>query len=934
MKLINLVSKQVYELKSETSIGKTPDNDVVINDTAVSSHHVKIFIKDNDVYIVDLNSTNGTFVNDMMLSPNKPIKINNNDKICFYKNCFVFTTTQNNKTKIFSKNSSFTIGKDKSNDIVINYKLISSKHVRIFEQNNRWYIQDLNSTNGTFLNSFSNRISIVELKPDNVLYLANFKIPTNKIIDFIRTRNGEIKKDNLTLSEEKITIGRNPKSDIYVNNPHVSFNHSVIYKTKGNYEIEDLNSTNGTYVNGKKISKHILKNGDEVSISGVYNFVIDVDKEFTKVKKDFIEGFPLEARNITVKTKKGEVLLDDISFTIYPGELVGLMGLSGAGKTTLLKALNGYDKPFEGSSYVNGNDLYKNFSLLKTIIGYVPQDDIVHPELTVMEALRYYAKERLATDLSNEELDKLILDTLEKLGLKGTENTIIGSPETVKGISGGQRKRLNLAMELLADPKIIFLDEPTSGLSAVDAKMVMELLRKLADEGKTIIITIHQPSLDIYKLMDNVIILSYGKLAYYGPAYSNSIKFFNKDKKDEEILNNPDNALIGLYEGEKKAREFDTNERSKKGVYWQGVYKNSNEYKEYTENRKIEEKSLNLQAKDVSFFKQLNVLISRYMKIKLKDAINTLILLIQAPLIALMISILFPKDTYEKMPVTLLFVLVISAIWFGTINASREIISEKAIFEKERMIGMKIIPYVFSKFFILSILCIIQTIALVGIVEIIIGLNFHDNLYKLLLIIFLTSLSGLSIGLLISTIAKSQAQALALVPIVLLPMIIFGGGMVTVKQMKENSKIAYFISQTTPTRWALEKIVSFYESSNDKKEYCKKLASKDFWKNYDEEFFNKKDKKSCDIYKKYIDNRIKNERDVKEKQKLMLKKENCKKSKENFIKNCEKHREFIKNYYGDATYNSKTIYLVLSLFIIVPLILTALILKNRDKVKL
>jgi len=920
----------------EVVIGRVK-GDIIISQRVISSTHAKIVLKNNILYVMDLNSTNGTYINGIKIEPNKYTQLKNNDKVSFGVNEITFlVTTNSNQTKILTSKDYYTIGRDNNNDIVINYNLISSKHLKIYKQNNEWYIQDLNSSNGTFLNNLQNRILTAKLLPNQILYLANFKISTNKLLEFINKKAQKKITENLELTKEKLTIGRNPNSDLFIKNPNVSFNHAIIYKNGNDYEIEDLNSTNGTYLNGEKIQKATIRNGDEISIAGVYNFKIEFHKNLTKIKKEFVDGFSLEARNITIQTKSGVVLLDDISFTIYPGELVGLMGLSGAGKTTLLKALNGYDKPAKGSSYIAGNDLYKNFNLLKTIIGYVPQDDIVHAELTVMEALRYYARERLATDISNKELDELILDTLEKLGLKGTENTIIGSPDTVKGISGGQRKRLNLAMELLADPKIIFLDEPTSGLSAVDTKMVMELLRKLADEGRTIIITIHQPSLDVYKLMDNVIILSYGKLAYYGPTYPNSIQFFNH-QKGNEILNNPDNALIGLYEGEKRVgeNEISPNERDKKGIYWQNIYKQSKEYKEFVKERKSEERHLEFDAKSVSMLKQLQVLTSRYLKIKLKDFTNTFILLIQAPLIAFMISILFPKELYEQMPVTLHFVLAISAIWFGTINASREIVAEKAIFERERMIGMKILPYVLSKFIVLTLLCVIQSIMLVGIVEVMIGLGFKDDFWQLFLLVFLTSLSGLSIGLLISTIAKSQAQALALVPIVLLPMIIFGGGMISVKQMKDNDNpISYMIAQVTPTRWVLEEIVNLYENNQNSEIYCKnQVHKKDFWKNFDKKFFDKYGNninKTCKDYSEFVNNKM----DIKEKQKLIVKKNSCENAMKDSIRKCKDSREFIANYYGKAAIkSSKTIYFILSLFILIPFIITILVLKSRDKVR-
>lgn len=889
------------ELKDsvELTIGRATSNTISIDDNHISGKHLEIVVKNKKVYVKDLGSTNGTYIFGKKLEIDKLYELKPKHKIILGSEnvTFEIEAVSHDNTQVIRTKNIYTIGRNPSNDIVVNAITVSSTHIKIEEKDGQWYFYDIGSTNGTYLDSLTNRVKSGKLEPNQILYLGNYKIPTNEIIKFILpTKAKKSKKINLT--KDIITLGRNPKSDIYIFHPSVSFDHAKLIKNNNGYELEDLKSTNGTYVNGKQVKRKVqVKRNDEIQL-GIYSFILNFDSQNspTIMKKEFLDGWSIEAKNISIEIKDGIKLLDDISFTVNPGELVGLMGLSGAGKTTLLKALNGYDRPTQGTSYINGIDLYENFYMLKASIGYVPQDDIVHSELTVKEALQYYAKLRLPSDMGNKEIDELIKETLNKLGLNGTEDTLIGSPDTEKGISGGQRKRVNLAMELLAKPKVIFLDEPTSGLSAVDTKMVMEQLRALANEGITIIITIHQPSLDNYKFMDNQIILSFGKLAYYGSTYPNSIEFFNQDVPDrKKLLSNPDNALIGLYTKEKDELNLDPRkERNKKGIYWKNQYIQSKEYKEFVKDREGEKKQIsNLTKSKIPFFRQLWIFIKRYVRIKLKDMSNTSILLLQAPLIAIMIAMLFSKSAYMgldngEMPMspTLLFVIAISSIWFGTINASREIIAEKPIYERERMIGINIFPYVMSKFLVLSVLCFIQSIALVGIVEIVapFSLGFGNDLKIIMLLTFLTSLGGLSIGLLVSAIAKSQSQALALVPLVLLPMIIFGGGMMTVKQMHNNhNKIAYYISQATPTRWALEEMVQIYDKRDDAKTVCSQQYPK------------MKNLKSPNLYT-----------------------------------SCVKKRDFIKNNYGNSTTSSQIIYMILSLFIIIPLILVMLILKKRD----
>ena len=919
---LNELNQVILDSSKKLSIGRSTSNDIVIKNTIVSSYHLILFMKENRAYIMDRDSSNGTYVNGKKLEVNQPYEVKEQDfieigtskEVAFEIQYKEHILKENEKTEVQTSfiKKVYTIGRSPSSDIHIDTSVISATHLRIEQKNNLWYFYDNDSTNGTYLNSQHNLVLSGELKEGEVLYLGNYKLQTNRILKFLNKKNN-LNGEKSKFTKNLITLGRDPKSNIYIDHPSVSFHHAELIKRADGYEIKDLNSTNGTYVNGIEVRKKSnVKIGDEISL-GIHSFILLLDdsNQIDIKKKKFTEGYDIEAKNISIVLPNGTKLLDDISFTVYAGELVGLMGLSGAGKTTLLKVLNGYDAPSQGSAYINGYELSSNYNVLKTAIGYVPQDDIVHPELTVKEALQYYAKLRLPSDMSKKEIDQRIDNILKKLGIHGTADTIIGSPDTLKGISGGQRKRVNLAMELLAEPKVIFLDEPTSGLSAVDTKMVMEELQKLTKEGTTIIITIHQPSIDNYKFMDNQIILSYGKLAYYGATYPNSIEFFNPNSDNKELINNPDNALIGLDQAEKKVGEDKLDaqkERNQKGVYWKNSYRQSKDYTEFVENRASSKSSQQLKNTSPSGLAQWLTLTKRYLKIKLKDIANTSILLAQAPLIAIMIAMLFSKSDYINMPVTLFFVLAISAIWFGTINASREIVSEKPIFERERMTGVKLMPYLMSKFVVLSFLCILQTIALVGIVELLLPLGFNDALKEVFLLIFLTSLGGLSIGLLVSTLAKSQAQALGLIPLVLLPMIIFGGGMLSIKQMSKNDNpFAYYMSQVTPTKWALEEIISIYVKEANRENDCVE-NSQIVWNS--EEKLKHLGKSCSEVYKEKTQESVA-----------------CKAR----FENCIESRDFSKANYGEHQSSTFLVYLMLILFIIFPLILVLVILKRRDK---
>ena len=803
-------------INSDCSIGRGKNNDILINDISVSTNHIKIYLDNNQIYIEDLNSTNGTYIDEHKLEVGSQYELNLGQTLRLGTISYKLIDSQSIKTN----DKEFTIGRSIDSDIVINIDTVSSTHLKINKINNEWYIIDNNSTNGTYIGSYhiDNKIDKIKLEKNQIIYLSSYKLNSNEIFNLL-----DNKKSQTTLIKSDITtIGRDPNSTLHINNINVSWNHAKIIYENGKYFLYDLNSTNGTFVNEKEIKdKEEIVKGNKITL-GLYSFIFQDDKNSNLSLLNLNKGgFTIDVKDVAFQVKtvddNGKAivknLIKDINLTVYPGEIVGLMGLSGAGKTTLLKTLSGYTKPTQGNVFVNGLDLYKNFDKIKNSIGYVPQEDIIHPELTVYEALFYSLKLRTKEKLTINEINQRIDNILDELGFvisgkNDIKKVKIGSPDE-KGTSGGQRKRINIAMELLANPEIIFLDEPTSGLSSVDATMVMDKLKELADKGKTIILTIHQPSLVNYKKMDDMIILTNGELAYFGPNYPDSIKFFNENSTSQEILNDPDMALMGLHKGESK------------NINWSNKYQNSDIYDKFVKDRGSLNNSDNISSvnNSPSLLMQLKTLTSRYLKIKIKDRLNTAILLIQAPIIAILLAFLFTgegKTFHEEHPNILLFILVISSMWFGIINSVKEIVSEKAIYERERLIGLKIFPYIFSKFLILSLLSLIQVIVLILIVTTFITLKV--NIINLLILIFITALSGLAIGLLTSAIAKSVSQALSLVPIILLPMIIFGGGMIPINKLSSKpyeAFNAYNISFLMPTRWALEEAIRIFDKEND-----------------------------------------------------------------------------------------------------------------------
>ena len=681
-----------------------------------------------------------------------------------------------------------------------------------------------------------------------------------------------------------ISIGRTPDNQIVVQHPQVSSKHAAIVKEGEKLYLMDKGSANGTYVRGARIpsgQRMEVQNGEKIYI-GPMPLVIQIAGQkveaVVEVDANAWAGKPtcsIEAWNLYLEVPDRDnpgvmkVLLDNVSFKALPGDLIALMGPSGAGKTTLLMTLNGYQAPTSGQVRINGEDLYEIYDLLRGSIGYVPQDDIVHPELTVWEAVRYSAKFRLPPDMSEEEIDQRVDQTLRDLGLEAVMNLQIGKPEK-KVLSGGQRKRVNIALELVTDPIIMFLDEPTSGLAADDTTALITLLSDLAKKtGKTIIVTIHQPAKDEYEKFNLALVMGYGGVPmYYGPTARDSYSFFGSFLASQGKPNNIDNPrdmfdMLNLRERKvlEEMRMRDPNVvrgvgRLAAAKQWRDQFFAQNNPifgKMYSGNRAIgqaegHKSGGSFHRQLPPYFRQLFLLIGRYYKVKVRDRAGTAIMLLQAPIIGVLLCVVFglqksgappwclaalqslkalaPADDGEKAQTAAdqaaqaaellkghdvrdiansLFFVVVSAVWFGTSNAAREIVSERAIYLRERMVNLRLSNYVLSKYILLSIVCVIQCALLLGIVSPALGynglLNGHPDVFlQQLGIVTLTAMNAVAIGLLLSSVVGSSEAAMALTPIALIPQVVLGG---TLVPMTTNPSLRYPMLGV-PARWGFE----------------------------------------------------------------------------------------------------------------------------------
>jgi ABC-type multidrug transport system ATPase subunit len=595
-------------------------------------------------------------------------------------------------------------------------------------------------------------------------------------------------------------VGRTVDNDLTIDHPLVSRHHVRFTRSGSQWTVTDLGSTNGTFVNGRRLSSATatLAIGDVVDLGGTRLLLLD---ENCLERRDTRGDMRIEAQDVAVSAG-GRRLIEGVSFTILPSELVGLMGPSGAGKTTLMTALNGYQPPSAGRVLFNGHDLYAAFDRFRLGIGYVPQDDILHGELTVAEALGFTARLRLPGDTSEAEITQRIDRVLAQVGIAHIRDSVIGTPAR-KVVSGGERKRVNVAMELLNDPPVLFLDEPTSGLSSEDALSVMESLRALARDGRTILLTIHQPSREVFRLMDNLAIVGRdvgsrdpARLVYYGPAYPEAIRFFNPDGA-AAAEPSPDLILRGLA-----ARRTDD---------WLQHFERSDVRRHFVSDRAgraAAPAGSVAGPRPPSALRQAAILTRRACALRLRDGWNSAILLAQAPIIALLLVLVFGAATRGGAAgeparggaaATVLFLMNIAAAWFGCSNAAREIVAEWPVFSRERMVGLRLPAYLGSKLALLGMTGLAQCALLLGIVRA--GCRIEAPWLPLLICLFLSMMVGSSLGLLISSLASSSEVAISLVPIVILPMVVLGGMMQPPHRMEQPART---LAQVVPSRWAFE----------------------------------------------------------------------------------------------------------------------------------
>ncbi|MFF4043106.1 FHA domain-containing protein [Streptomyces sp. NPDC001816] len=772
----------------------------------------------------------------------------------------------NGQTWTLDSSRSYTLGRDPQGDIVFDDARVSWRHATVSFNGRSWVIEDHGSTNGTFVQG--QRIGQTEIGPGSAVHLGNATDgprlnlsgaaaaaqPQQQAAPYAAQGAGagwaqqapqqqapqagwQQPQQAAPIPQQQggapaeqyaqkvpgggagappvygdrspttfhqfaignvMRIGRALENELVVSDLQVSRHHAEFHSVPGGrFEIRDLGSHNGTYVNGQPIPK-----GGTVQLGP--NDIVGVGHSTFRIVGDRLEEFvdtgevSFSARHLTVTVDGGKQILKDVSFGVPEKSLIAVIGPSGSGKSTLLKALTGYRPANQGEVLYDNRNLYKQFAELRQRIGLVPQDDILHKELTVKKALKYAAKLRFPADTTAQERDARIDEVLRELKLD------IHKDKKVTSLSGGQRKRVSVALELLTKPSLIFLDEPTSGLDPGMDRDVMQLLRGLADDGRTVLVVTH--SVAELAICDKLLVMAPGgAVAYFGPP-EEALNFFGYD------------TWADVFSAFENYRDYD----------WAGRWKGSQHYQMYAADiDAVAPQSVHMpppQAmkppKPQGWGSQLMTLIRRYVAVIASDK-GFLALTVILPAVLGAVSLLIDHNrgllvneavnprTGAHVPngtaTTVLLILAVGACFAGAANSVRELIKERVIYERERATGLSRSAYLMSKVVVLGAVTVLQ-----GLMVGLIGFSSREipdeglvlgssTLFELCLPIMALGFTSMMFGLVISSLVKTAEKTMPLLVMFAIIQVVFTGCLFTLHGTLGVNEFSYLM----PSRWAV-----------------------------------------------------------------------------------------------------------------------------------
>jgi ABC-type multidrug transport system ATPase subunit len=739
--------------------------------------------------------------------------------------------------RLLQPGSTYRIGRDPQADFSVSDARVSWQHAILEQDDSGWRLQDAGSTNGTFVagqrvrqvaisgtcavrlghpedgpllhctligapapageapvqvqaatavwadGSAAGGRAVAAAAPLPAAPVSGSPAPAAAAPSWSPQRSGVDRSPSavLSLPTRKLRIGRAADNDVVVADLSVSRYHAELRRTsRGGYEIVDLDSHNGTYLNGQRVTVAPVTETDLIGVGpATFRRVGDELQEFLDTG-----DISLSARELTVRLANGKVLLDHMSFPLGERCLLGVIGPSGAGKSTLLGALTGTAPAAEGQVLYDGRDLYKSYAELRHRIGLVPQENILHTQLTVRRALEFAAQLRFPRDTSKHERKRRIDEVLAELSLTAQAET------RTSALSGGQQKRVNVALELLTKPSLLFLDEPTSGLDPGLDKSVMEQMAALAHDGRTVIVVTH--SVANLSLCDRLLVLvPGGKVAFFGPP-ADGLRHFGKSDWAEVF------------------QAFET----QSGRDWAAEFRASPYHARYIASE------LNSAAVPAAPAAQappppasrnklahMRTLCRRYLAVIASDrlylgvlaglpiALGLLVRVIPSPM-----GLVGPNNVDAT---SLLLVLAVGACLSGTANAIWEIVKERTIYSRERSAGLSAGAYLISKLVVLGLISGLQAVVLV-----LVGLTGRPlppqgalltslPLVELMLAMFALGVASMTLGLLLSSLVDTSDKAMPLLVVVVMFQVVLSGGIFPLHG-KAGLEEASWLS---PSRW-------------------------------------------------------------------------------------------------------------------------------------
>ena len=688
----------------------------------------------------------------------------------------------------FRKNQ-IQIGRDaQSCDIVLDSKMASHRHGQLTIAGRSIRYRDLESSNGTYVDILKNKKYLknstaeVELRDGMVLNIGGVGKKDAVYMMYSLCLPTEAWK-SININRKRLSMGRASGNDIVLAHPAISRTHAAIEPAEDGYDLVDLSGRNGTLLNGRALrGKTRLQECDIIQIL-TYQMIYMQGTIFYKTTSEGISLVVQHLGKTVGSSGRPKELLHDVNLQIESNEFVAIIGGSGAGKTTLMNAISGFDRSITGNVYCNGMNLRDNFKYLKAIIGYVPQEDIIYQNLTLRRMLEYTAKLKMPDDVSAQEREKQIDSVLEMVELKPQADTYI------RKLSGGQKKRASIAVELLGDPRLFFLDEPTSGLDPGTEQNLMRTLNRLAKtQKKTIIMVTH--TIQNLDLCDRIILMGTGGRCCFSGTLEEAKMFF--DTKNLADAYNVVSADSKVWE-----REFTKFQK-----------------KDY-ELQISEAKDTNImkgQAKRSSAIRQWMILVQRYIELIKNDVMRLGILILQPVIIGILLYIVSDENVfavYENTK-TMMFSLCCSGIWIGLFNSIQEICKERSILRREYMTNLKLPVYIFSKFFVQAIIGFVQAALLSGSFLIAVakdgsGIFLDSYVPEIIFTIWIVILASEALGFVVSANAKSGDKAMVVAPFLLIVQLLFSGILFKLEGVGE------YISYATASRWTVEALGSIVD---------------------------------------------------------------------------------------------------------------------------